>query len=89
MDDEASEGDAGLLDGQEDAILELFRRHGYAGPLLVVDDQPDEAVFLVPSAALLAIRATALIEGLQALLQRKVFVVDASPVWTTKARSIG
>jgi hypothetical protein len=70
-----------------DAIRDLFRDHGYDGVLLVVDDlDPTEATFLVPDGALLTIREPALSAALQALLGRKVWVIEASPRWTKQAR---
>jgi hypothetical protein len=68
------------------AVRRLFRQFGFRGGLLVVDDQLDEAVFLLPVSALLAIRNRDLCEALQRLLGRKVWIVDASPIWASQAR---
>ncbi|MDO8483353.1 MAG: hypothetical protein Q7S35_00220 [Candidatus Limnocylindrales bacterium] len=68
------------------AVRGLFKQFGYRGRLLVVDDQLDEVVFLVPASALLTIRQQDLCIALQRLLGRKVWIVDASPIWVGQAR---
>lgn len=70
------------------AIRELFAAHGYAGPLSVVDDQLDEAIFVVPAGALGSIRERDLCMALQATIGRKVWVVEQAEVWRAQARPL-
>jgi hypothetical protein len=70
-------------------VRRLFSAHGYSGELLVVDDQRDEAVFLIPADSLSMIREPDLSGALQDLLGRKVWIVEATPVWVRQARSLG
>ena len=65
-------------------VHRLFRASGYVGELLVVDDAGDETIFVVPSAALDTI-PEALATALQAVLRRKVWVVEDAPLWVSQA----
>jgi hypothetical protein len=65
----------------------IFRRHGYSGDLIVVDDSLDEAIFLVPPGARAAIEVRALETELQDLLHRKVWVTEMSDPWAGQGRS--
>jgi len=47
-----------LLDSDVHAVREIFRRYGFEGELLVVDDYLDEAIFLIPPEALLSLQET-------------------------------
>ena len=69
-------------------IRELFAAHGYAGTLSVIDDQLDEAIFVVPAGALGSIRERDLCIALQGTLGRKVWVVEASEVWRAQSRPL-
>ena len=62
----------------------LFRSHGYLGELLVVDDSGDESIFVIPRAALDPI-PEALSTALQAVLRRKVWIVEDAPIWVRQA----
>lgn len=65
-------------------VHRLFESHGYHGELLVVDDSGDESIFVIPRAALDTI-PDALATALQAVLRRKVWVVDDAPIWVSQA----
>jgi hypothetical protein len=81
-------GDTRLDDGLLPGIRRQFVAHGYAGHVLVLDDQPDEAVFLVAVGALASVRDRALCMTLQGIVGRKVWVIEESDEWLKNARRL-
>jgi hypothetical protein len=70
-------------------IRRLFVTHGYSGHLWVLDDQPDEAVFLVAVGTLASVRDRALSIELRAVVDRgKVWVIEESEEWRKGARQL-
>jgi hypothetical protein len=87
-DSDPASRDPRLLDSDVRSVWEIFRRYGHEGQLLVVDDNLDEAIFIIPPDALLSLQESALSESLQALLGRKVWVVGTTPIWLRRARPL-
>jgi hypothetical protein len=77
-----------LDEDQVPRIRQQFVTHGYSGHVFVVDDQPDEAVFLIALDALASLRDRSLCITLQGMLGRKVWVIEESEVWRRKARQL-
>jgi hypothetical protein len=67
-------------------VRRYFADHGYDGPLLIVDDSGDEAIFLVEQGSTVVNDADLAIT-LGSLLHRKVWIVEATPIWRRQARS--
>jgi hypothetical protein len=81
-------GDVQLDEDQVPGIRQQFVTHGYSGHVFVVDDQADEAVFLIAVDALASLRDGSLCIALQGMLGRKVWVIEESEVWRRKARQL-
>ena len=86
--DAMADGDARLDQGQIPGICRQFLAHGYSGQVWVLDDQPDEAVFLIAAGALGAVRDRALSIALQGIVGRKVWVIEESEEWRKGARRL-
>lgn len=80
--------DSRLTQGQVASIRQQFLTHGYAGSVHVVDDQRDEAIFLVDAGAITTLGVTSLCFALQSLLGRKAWVLEESETWRAKARRL-
>jgi hypothetical protein len=76
---------ADYTDSVRAEIRRLFASHGYQGGLRVVDDSGDETTFLVAPGSESMLDTRALSIALQALLRRKVRVVDEAPKWAAHA----
>jgi hypothetical protein len=85
---EMTGGDLRLHEDQVPGIRQQFVTHGYSGHVFVVDDQPDEAVFLIAVDALASVRDRSLCIALQGMLGRKVWVIEESETWRREARQL-
>ena len=77
------------MEPTDEAITELFRRHGVTGPIGEVTPRaPDEAVFVVTPDGAASMREDQLSAALQAALRRKVWVVTDEVGYEGKVRSL-
>ena len=86
--DVMADGETRLDQGHVPDIRRQFVAHGYSGQVWVLDDQPDEAVFLIAAGALAAVRDRALSMALQGMVGRKVWVIEESDEWRKGARRL-
>ena len=86
--DVMADGDHSIAKGQIPIIRQQFVVHGYSGHVWAVDDQPDEAVFIIAAGALRSVRYRVLSIELQGLVGRKVWVIEESEEWRRGARQL-
>ena len=86
--DVMADSDTRLDKRQQPAIQRQFVAHGYSGHVWVLDDEPDEAVFLIAAGALASVRERVLCMTLQEMVGRKVWVIEESEEWRRGARRL-
>ena len=74
-----------LTDEQRTQAEQIFRAHGYDGPLRIARltglTGDDERIFVVPAVVMAALPEQALAADLQEAFGRKVWIVSEGPAW--------